>query len=61
MNAMFHTCENAYFAHVSPASEAQLINQADNAALVDSGLPYRFSAALRLIKSLGLSWGRYAR
>ena len=28
--------------------------QADNAAFGDSGLPYRFPAALRLIKSLRL-------
>ena len=33
----------------------QLVNQADNAAFGDSGLSYRFCAALRLIKSLGLN------
>ena len=32
--------------------EFQLPNQADNAAFGDSGLPYRFRAALRLIRTL---------
>ena len=31
---------------------AQLPNQADNAAFAASGLPYRFRAALRLIRTL---------
>jgi hypothetical protein len=35
------------------ARETKLSNQADNAAFGDSGLHYRFCAALRLIKSLG--------
>ena len=34
------------------AREFQLPNQADNAASGDSGLPYRFPAALRLIQTL---------
>jgi hypothetical protein len=34
------------------ARETKLSNQADNAAFGDSGLSYRFRAALRLIKSL---------
>ena len=37
------------------AANVQLENQADNAALGDFGLPYLSRAALRLIKSLGIS------
>jgi hypothetical protein len=37
------------------AREFQLPNEADNAASGDSGLSYRFRAALRLIRTLGIS------
>ena len=50
-----HINRRGVFVFILPRSGfVQLINQADNAAFGDSGLPYLFRAALRLIKSLRL-------
>ena len=50
-----HINRRGVFVFILPRSGfVQLVNQADNAALGDSGLHCRFCAALRLIKSLGL-------
>ena len=49
-----HINRRSRYVFILPRSGfVQLANQADNAAWGDSGLSYRFRAALRLIKSLG--------